>query len=181
MTARKILYWLDSLESYISQALLAFFVCVLFSQIFLRVVFDYVITWSEEISRFSFVWFVFFGAAYAARLSAHNRVTVQFTFFPKQVETFCLLLSDLVWIAFNIIMISESLKVIRNLNEFKYHSPALGLSMEYVYWIFPISFALMIIRIIQVNFMRLVLKIEIEDVDKVNPEELAEIERQGGQ
>lgn len=180
MTARKILHWLDSLESYVSQALLAFFVCVLFSQIFLRVAFDYVLTWSEEISRFSFVWFVFFGAAYAARLGAHNRVTVQFAFFPRQVKTVCLLLADLVWIAFNVIMILESLKVIRDLREFKYHSPALGLSMEYVYWIFPISFALTTIRIIQVDFMQLVLKIQIEDVDKVAPEELAEFELQDG-
>lgn len=180
MSARKILHWLDSFESYISQVLLAFFVCVLFSQIFLRVVFDYVLTWSEEISRFSFVWFVFFGAAYAARLGAHNRVTIQFSFFPKQVKTVCLFLADLVWIAFNIIMIVESIKVIGDLREFTYHSPALGLSMEYVYWIFPISFTLMSIRIIQVNIMQLLLKIEIEDVDKVAVEDIEEPESPSG-
>ena len=174
MSARKILHWLDSIESYISQALLAFFVCVLFSQIFLRVAFDYVITWSEEISRFSFVWFVFFGASYAARLGAHNRVTVQFKLFPPAVAKYSMLLSDLIWIGFNVVMIRESLKVIGNLKEFKYHSPALGVSMEYVYWIFPICFGLMTLRIIQVNWMRFVLKIELADVDKVNPEDLAE-------
>lgn len=169
MTVRKLLNTLDSLESYISQALLTFFVCILFSQIFMRVFFDYVITWSEEISRFSFVWFVFFGATYAARLGAHNRVTVQFNLFPPIVKKICLLLSDIVWIIFNTIMTIESFKVIRDLGEFKYHSPALGLSMEYVYWIFPISFTLMTIRIIQVNIMQLLLKIELGDVDRVTP------------
>lgn len=174
MSAQKILHWLDSFESYISQILLAFFVCVLFTQIFLRVAFDYVITWSEEISRFSFVWFVFFGASYAARLGAHNRVTVQFKLFPPAVAKYSMLFADLIWIGFNAVMIRESFKVIENLREFKYHSPALGISMEYIYWIFPICFGLMIIRIIQVNWMRFVLKIELADVDKVNPEDLAE-------
>ena len=158
-----------------AQILLVFFVCILFSQIFLRVVFNYVVTWSEEISRFSFVWFVFFGASYAARLGAHNRVTVQFKLLPKACEKFLLLLSDMVWIAFNIIMIKESIIVIQDLAKYKYHSPALGLSMEYVYYIFPISFALMTIRIIQVNYMKYILKMELKDVDKVAPEEYAEL------
>ncbi len=174
MSAKKFLHFLDSAENYMAQILLVFFVCVLFSQIFLRVAFNYVVTWSEEISRFSFVWFVFFGASYAARLGAHNRVTVQFKLLPKGCEKVLLLLSDAVWIAFNVIMIKESIIVIQDLAKYKYHSPALGLSMEYVYYIFPISFALMTIRIIQVNYMKYILKIEIADVDKVAPEDYAE-------
>ncbi len=47
--------------------------------------------------------------------------------------------------------------------------------MEYVYYIFPISFALMTIRIIQVNYMKYILKMELKDVDKVAPEEYAEL------
>ena len=173
MNAKKFLHFLDSFENYVAQALLVFFVCILFSQIFLRVFFDYVVTWSEEISRFSFVWFVFFGASYAARLGAHNRVTVQFKLVPKCLETASLILSDLIWIVFNLIMVFESIKVIQNLAEFTYRSPALGLSMEYVYYIFPISFTLMTIRILQVNYIKYVLKLEIKDVDKVDPDEYA--------
>ena len=175
MSAKKFLHFLDGIENYMAQILLVFFVCILFSQIFLRVAFNYVVTWSEEISRFSFVWFVFFGASYAARLGAHNRVTVQFKLLPKSFEKVLLLLSDMVWIAFNIIMIKESIIVIQDLAKYKYHSPALGLSMEYVYYIFPISFALMTIRIIQVNYMKYILKMELKDVDKVAPEEYAEL------
>ncbi len=174
MNAKRFLHFLDSFENYIAQILLVFFVCVLFSQIFLRVTFNYVITWSEEISRFSFVWFVFFGASYAARLGAHNRVTVQFKLLPKVCEKFLLLISDVIWIAFNLVMIKESIIVIQDLAKYKYHSPALGLSMEYVYYIFPISFAIMTIRIIQVNYMKYILKIEIADVDKVAPEDYAD-------
>ena len=173
MRAKRVLQVLDKIESYVCQAILSFFVVVLFLQISLRVFFDIVIPWSEEISRYTFVWFVFFGAAYAARLSAHNRVTIQFKLVPKWVADYSMLFSDLIWIAFNCVMVVKSLEVIRDLGEFKFHSPALQWSMEYVYWIFPISFGLMTIRIIQVNYIKFVLKQEIEDVDKVKPEECA--------
>ena len=89
MFKKSLLTLLDNFESYICQILLTFFVVILFLQISLRVCFNYVIPWSEEISRFAFVWFVFFGAAYAARLAAHNRVMLQFKLFPKSGRRHC--------------------------------------------------------------------------------------------
>ena len=100
-------------------------------------------------------------------------MTIQFKLLPKRVADYCMLFSDVIWITFNCVMVDKSLEVIRELGEFKFHSPALHWSMEYVYWIFPISFSLMTIRIIQVNYIKFVLKQEIEDVDKVKPEECA--------
>lgn len=171
MNHKKLFKFLDNLESYLCQIMLSFFVVVLFMQIFLRVCFDIVIPWSEEISRFSFVWFVFLGAAYAARLAAHNRVTIQFKMFPKAVGDYFMLFSDCIWCVFNVVMIVKSFEVIEQLGKFKFFSPALQWSMEYVYWIFPISFSLMTIRIIQVNYIKFVLKQEIVDVDHVTPDQ----------
>ncbi len=162
---------MDNFESYVCQILLSFFVVILFLQIALRVCFNYVIPWSEEISRFAFVWFVFFGAAYAARLAAHNRVTIQFKLFPKIVQDISFILTDIIWIIFNLILIKKSIEIIQDLTEFPFMSPALQWSMAYVYWIFPISFALMTIRIIQVNVMKYILNVDIKDVDKVDLEE----------
>lgn len=176
MTAKRVLQFIDKAESYICQALLSFFVVILFLQIALRVCFNYVIPWSEEISRFSFVWFVFFGAAYAARLAAHNRVTIQFKIFPPIVGNISMFISDIIWIAFNLVMIKKSIEVIRDLTEFPYFSPALEWSMAHVYWIFPITFGLMTIRVIQVNIMKYILKIEIKDVDQVDLDELKPVE-----
>lgn len=175
MFKKSLLTLLDNFESYICQILLSFFVVILFLQIALRVCFNYVIPWSEEISRFAFVWFVFFGAAYAARLAAHNRVMIQFKLFPKVVEDIAMILTDLIWIAFNIVMIVKSVEIIRDLTEFTYMSPALEWSMAYVYWIFPISFSLMTIRIIQVDIMKYLFKVKIKDVDSIDLKETREI------
>lgn len=47
----------------------------------------------------------------------------------------------------------------------------MNLSMEYVYWIFPIAFTLMSLRILQVDYIRYILKQEIKDVDKIEAED----------
>ena len=75
---RKILTFLDNIESYICRTLLAAFVTILFAQIISRQLFGYSFSWSEELSVYMFVWFVFFGASYAAKLAAHNRVTFHY-------------------------------------------------------------------------------------------------------
>ena len=81
MPKKTFLTILDNLEGYVCQILLVFFVIVLLLQIVLRPM-GLPLYWTEEMARYSFVWFVFFGASYATRLCAHNRMTVQFSLFP---------------------------------------------------------------------------------------------------
>ena len=186
MRSKPFLKFLDNIESYLCQILLVFFVCLLFLQIVLRLVFGFFhwlsqyiavfahyplpasIAWGEELSRMAFVWFVFLGATYAARLAAHNRVTFQFRIFPEIVGNVFMFLSDLIWIAFNCTMIYFSISVIKEGFEYPEYSPTLDWVMAYIFMIFPIAFSLMTIRIIQVNIMRHILKIEIADVDAID-------------
>jgi TRAP-type C4-dicarboxylate transport system permease small subunit len=137
----------------------------------LREVFSYTLTWGEELARFSFVWFVFFGAVVAARLSAHNRVTFQFKKFPKKVQNYIEAFADLIWLSFNFVMIYKSIWLIKSMMQFTYVSPTLGWSMAYVYMIFPIAFTAMSIRIIQVNYLKLIKGIDIRDPDKIDMDE----------
>ncbi len=162
---------LDNIESYICQFLLSFFIILLFIQIISREVFNVNISWGEELARFSFVWFVFFGAVVAARLAAHNRVTFQFKKFSKKTQNYIEGFADLIWLIFNGVMIYKSVYLINSMMEFTYTSPTLGWDMAYVYFIFPMAFTLMSIRIIQVNYLKLVKGIDIRDPDKVDIEE----------
>ena len=171
MSAHGILRILDKLECYVGQFLLVFFICLIFTQTVLRSLFSIVIPWSEEASRFAFVWFVFFGAAYAARLAAHNRVTIQFRPFPQWVGDACMLLGDAAWLVFNTVMVVESLEVIQELREFPYATPALDWQLSSIYFIFPIAFTLISIRVIQVNIMKFVLKKAIPSPEKAAVEQ----------
>ncbi len=149
---------LDNLESYICQFLLSFFIILLFIQIISREVFNVNISWGEELARFS------------ARLAAHNRVTFQFRWFSKKTANYIEAFADLLWIVFNVVIIHKSIFLIRSMFQFPYISPTLGWSMAYVYLIFPLSFTLMSIRIIQVNYLKLVKGVDIRDPDKIEVE-----------
>ncbi len=150
--------------------LLPIILVVLFVQIISREVFDVNISWSEELARFSFVWFVFFGASYAARLAAHNRVTFQFRWLSKKTQNYIEAFADAIWIVFNIVIIYKSIFLIRSMLQFPYISPTLGWSMAYIYLIFPLSFTAMTIRIIQVNYLKIVKGVDIRDPDKIDVE-----------
>ena len=160
----------DNIEQYACQVLLCLFITLLFVQVVLRIGFNHGYPWIEELSRFAFVWFVFLGAAYGARKSAHNRVTVHLKKLPPRWRNGVHLLGDGVWIAFNTLMTVKSIEVIRSMFEFTYFSPALDWSMAYLYLIFPIAFSLMTIRIIQVNYLRFFSESGVDGVDKADTE-----------
>lgn len=159
---------LDNIEGYLCKFFLSFFVILLFFQVIMRTVFQNSLAWSEEASRFAFVWFSFLGASYAARLGAHNRVTFQFKLFPKIVGNVSQLIADGIWLIFNAIMTVKSIEVIRDMMEYPFYSPALDIPMQYVYMLFPFTFTLMSVRIIQVNILKHILKREIVDVDDIS-------------
>ncbi|MFC3629292.1 TRAP transporter small permease [Paracoccus angustae] len=169
-------FWkhLDHLESYICRALLAVFVTLLFVQIVARQVFGFSITWIEELSVILFVWFAYFGASYAARMAAHNRVTFHLNMMPRRTARILEAIGDLFWIAFNVIFIWQAIQFIGRLKPFV-KAQTLGWEMRYVYTALPIAFALMTIRILQVNYLKLVKGIDPRDPDKVEVEQALEL------
>ena len=164
----------NNFESVVCRVLLAAFVLILFGQIVSRELFGRSIAWTEELSTYMFVWFVFFGASYAARRAAHNRVTVQFSPFPKIVQVVSETIADLFWLAFNIYFVYLSIDFVFFKMNLFWKSQTLGVPMKYFYMILPIAFTLMSIRIIQVNYDRLVRGIDIRSPDEIATEEILE-------
>ncbi len=158
----------ENIESYVCRFLLVSFVTLLFAQIVSREVFGRSISWIEELSTYMFVWFVFFGASYAARLSAHNRVTIQFKPFPKIVAKVSESIADLFWVLFDIYFVWLSIDFVFFKMNLFWKSQTLGVPMKYFYMILPIAFARMTIRIIQVNYLKLVKGIDVRDPDKID-------------
>ncbi len=160
-----VLALLDHFESYLCQFLLVFFVIIIFLQIVLRQI-NMSLPWTEEIARFAFIWFILFGACYATRLCALNRVTLQFSKAPKWVGDLFLFVGDVIWFCFALIMAWQGYIAVLDLVEFPYATPALDWDLGMVYLVFPLSFLLMAIRIVQVNVIKFILKEEILDPDQ---------------
>ena len=170
--AQTIYKFVDNFESYICRALLAVFVILLFGQIISREIFNYNIAWSEELATYMFVWFVYFGASYAAKLYAHNRVTFQFNKLSKKTTNIIEGIADLFWIAFNVYFVYLSYTFVFFKMNLFWKSQTLGIPMKYIYLILPIAFTLMTIRIIQANYLKLVKGIDVRDPEKAHVDEI---------
>lgn len=171
---RKMLYILDNIESYICRFLLAAFVTLLFAQIISRQLFDYSFSWSEELSVYMFVWFVFFGASYAAKMAAHNRVTFQYKLMPAWLPPILEVVTDLIWIAFNTYFVYLAYDFVFNRMNMFWKSQTLGIPMKYIYMILPIAFTLMTLRILQVNYNKLVKGKKTQGPDDIEVDEVLE-------
>jgi TRAP-type C4-dicarboxylate transport system permease small subunit len=153
---KKFLHFINDIEGYICRTLLALFVTLLFAQIISRELFGHSLSWTEELSVYMFVWFVYFGACYSARLSAHNRVTFQYKLMPFWLPPILELITDIIWIGFNLFMAYMSYDFVFNKMNLFWKSQTLGIPMKYIYLILPIAFTLMTIRILQVNYLKFV-------------------------
>lgn len=157
---------LDKFEDYLCRGLLVLFVSLLFLQIILRELFNFGLPWIEELSRFAFVWFAFLGASYAAKLNAHNRVELHLKRLPSSLYKWFILFVDLIWVVFNGLIVFKASQVIAELTEYPYRTPALEWSLAHIYYIFPLAFTLMSIRILQVQYNRIFRGIEPLDPDQ---------------
>ena len=167
-----ILKVLDNLENYLCQFLLVFFVVLLFVQIVLRNVFDGSLAWGDELATYAFVWFAYMGAVYAAKMSAHNRVTFQFRFFPRVVEKVCNIFTDLVWVGFNLYFVYLSYDFVFNRMNVFWKSQTMGVPMKYFYMILPLAFLVMSLRILQNMYVKHVMNKKVIDPEEEQIEKL---------
>ncbi|PMR72450.1 TRAP transporter small permease [Billgrantia endophytica] len=167
---------LDNLENYLCQFLLVFFVFLLFVQIVLRNIFSGSLAWGDELATYAFVWFAYMGAVYAAKMSAHNRVTFQFRFFPRIVEKICNILTDLIWVGFNLYLVYLSYDFVFNRMNVFWKSQTMGVPMKYFYMILPLAFLIMSLRILQNMYVRHVMNKDVMDPENAQIEEMMRVQ-----
>ncbi|NMG75193.1 TRAP transporter small permease [Aromatoleum diolicum] len=169
---RNFVKFISNIEEYLCEALLAFFVLLLFVQILLRQFFQYSLPWGEELATYLFVWFAYLGACVAAKMSAHNRVAFHFKFFPPIVKKVSEAIADLLWVGFNLYFAFLSYDFVFNRMNLFWKSQTIGLPMKYFYMILPIAFVLMSIRILWNNYLSLFKGVEIVDPEAEEIENL---------
>ncbi|BFR50178.1 TRAP transporter small permease [Nitratidesulfovibrio sp. HK-II] len=132
----------DNLEEYICALLVATMVCCLSIQVIMRIITGSSFAWTEELSRYSFIWSVYVGAALAVKRNAHVRITAQFAFLSSPARLAVRGATDILWIAFNLYFASVSFDAIGEALAFPEISPTLGVVKGYVEMIIPACFIL---------------------------------------
>ncbi|HDR16327.1 MAG TPA: TRAP transporter small permease [Desulfobacteraceae bacterium] len=108
------------------------------------------IAWTEELSRYTFLWTVFVGAALVAKHNSHVRIAAQYLLMPVKARLVFRFSTDILWICFNLYIAWLSWKVIQGGLLFPEVSPTLKIVRAYVEMIIPAGFVLMSWRIVEV-------------------------------
>lgn len=149
----------NNLEAIICSTLLGIMLIILTAQVISRYIFNSSISWSEELARYLFIWFIFIGMSYAALKDAHIKIDSLLVVFPKAIRRYVLYLGTIVWIIFNIIILVYSFEYTKTLFVSGQKSLGTQILIGYVYVAIPTGFALTTIRLVQTLFVK---KKEIE-------------------
>jgi TRAP-type C4-dicarboxylate transport system permease small subunit len=124
--------------------------------------------WTEELSRYAFIWTVFIAAALVAKHNAHVRITAQYALMPVMARLVLLITTDVLWVVSNLYFAWLSWNVIQSGLLFPELSPTLGIVRGYVEMIVPFGFLLMSWRIVEGYVKRVIAGTLRELVDNVD-------------
>ena len=168
---KKVLQWIDkNLELAFSSVCLVLMTLSVTIQVLSRYLMHSSIAWTEEATRFLFIWMVFPAIGICAKEGKHIRITLLPGALPKKWAIVLDIFSDLVFIALACVLGYYSIEVVEALQKAGQVSSVLPfLGRGDVYTIVPVGFALCILRLIQcivLSVMKLVKKENKEDEAK---------------
>ena len=141
-------------EEWLGVLLMTLVLVLLSMQVIGRYVLGWSFAWIEEVSRFAFVWAVYFGFVVAAEKDRHIRVSVQIAMLPPRAQKMLLTLADLIWLAFNGIVVWFGTVYVADMFSFPMVSQTTGINLAWVQMIVPLGFFLLSIRVVQVMVRR---------------------------
>jgi len=145
-----VLKWLERyFEEVLCTVCLAMMASCVMLQVVLRIFFGNAVPWAEEIAVYSMVFAVYLGASLAVREGAHIRVMLLVNLFSKKVQKMCLIVADIIWFLFIMLMIYQSVIYMELLFETTFISPGLGIEQRWFQLVVPFSLVLIAIRLIQ--------------------------------
>jgi TRAP-type C4-dicarboxylate transport system permease small subunit len=139
----------DNFEEAFSALCVGVMVACLMIQVGARWISGTGVAWTEELSRFSFLWAVFVGAALVAKHGTHVRISAQYLLMPAKVRLGFRMVTDAIWVCMNLYVAWLSWNVIQSGLAFPELSPTLKIVRSYVEMIIPFGFVLMSWRIVE--------------------------------
>lgn len=146
----KILKWLDDYFEAIFMTILLFAMSIFIGlQVFMRYVMLNSLSWSEELSRYMYIYMLYLGISYGVRTNRHLRISVIQNLLKEKGQKILSLFSDILFLAFSVIVVINSTKVALLIANFGQVTASTQMPMYVVYMGVPIGFSLVIIRLIQ--------------------------------
>lgn len=139
----------NSFEEKLLVGSLALNVLIVFFQIIMRSFFNTSISWSEELSRYIFIWQIWLGTSVAYNNNEHIKVDLIFSIFKgEKAKKVIDAIVNIIWLAFSIFMVYQGFKLLGSMNARNALSSGMRIPLIYVYASVPISFLIICIRLI---------------------------------
>lgn len=130
---------LEKIMKVVTSTMLVAMVVLVLMQVLFRYLLNFSLAWTEEISRYLFVWISLLGAGLAFNRGEHSGYESLVNALPKRLGMLLLVLGDLGVGALVAVMGLGSIELIK-FGRFQF-TPALMWPMSYIYWVFPVSAA----------------------------------------
>lgn len=144
---KKIWGFLKNLDDIIGMALMAFIILLACANVFMRYVMSSPWGWVEEVTIFTFVWLIMFGAAAVIKAEGHCSIDVLVRSLPPRIARYIAILVDLAVIVTLVLMIYYGMKLA--LSAGGKLTPILGIPYTYVDLAIPVGCSIMLIYYIQ--------------------------------
>lgn len=104
--------YINKIQNWLIILLFTSMLTLIVLQIVLRLV-GSALVWSEEVTRYIFVWISFIGMASAAKTGEHMKTEIFCNFFPKPIRKYLPLLSDIIFFVFCILGLYAGIKMVQ--------------------------------------------------------------------
>ncbi len=175
---KRLMTWLSRFDQAILLVLLALLVVVVFLQVASRFVFKLPIEWSEEMARFIFIWFCWLGCSFATCSYHHIRITAHFRIMPTRLALWLLRLGDVLWIAFNLVVLLGGILYLDSILEFPYRAMITDINMFWIFLPIPVIFLVFTLRVAVNLFDPDYFRLTMSEAEREAGEEV-EIAKQG--
>ncbi|KAF5084275.1 TRAP transporter small permease [Anaerotignum sp.] len=145
----------DHLEEFFIIPLMFLMSIIIFIQVIMRYVFQNSLVWSEELSRYMFIWLIYFAVSYTARREKHIRIDAAINLYPKKLRPYIEIFSELIVLGFSVFIAVTAVTVFNKITWSGQLSPAMRIPMQYVYAAPLIGFVLTAIRQLQCILRRI--------------------------
>lgn len=138
----------NKFEEYLLVLSLAVSVALVALQIVFRYFINASIPWSEELTRYIFIWQIWLGTSFAQRDGKHLKVEVLYSLMNPTGKKFLSVLSNLIFLSFCVFLTVNGFSLVMNLAHRYSLSPAMEIPLLFVYLSLPVSNFVLSVRII---------------------------------
>ncbi|MDD6212514.1 MAG: TRAP transporter small permease [Clostridiales bacterium] len=150
----KVVKWLDKhLEEIILMVLCGIMACIMMFQVIMRYAFKNSLSWSEELTRFLFIWSAFLAISYCIRTRLAVRITLVVDALPGKLKYIMLIIVDLIEAAVYGFMAPYAYSYLMQTITNGQLSTAMRIPMWIIYLAPLVGFVLSVIRSLQMVYL----------------------------